>query len=179
MLGNVAELATANIFFAKDGVVYTPAANGTFLTGITRHRTIKLLRDAGVTVVEGSFRYSDFQNADEIFSTGNYSKLMPIIASTTARSSRGRSIARRASSTGTSRTAEGGHDVRPCANAEEMRAAFAPIWHYFGQLPPTDDAIKHFARVLEPERVHAGFDGDASSRARGRFTSISPFRAGR
>ena len=26
MLGNVAELATANIFFAKDGVVYTPAA---------------------------------------------------------------------------------------------------------------------------------------------------------
>ena len=32
MLGNVAELATANIFFAKDGVVYTPAANGTFLS---------------------------------------------------------------------------------------------------------------------------------------------------
>ena len=50
--------------------------------------------------------------------------------------------------------------VRPCANAEEMRAAFAPIWHYFGQLPPSEDAIKHFARVLEPQRVHAGFDGD-------------------
>ena len=79
MLGNVAELATANIFFAKDGIVYTPAANGTFLSGITRYRSIKLLRDAGVTVVEGSFRYTDFQNADEIFSTGNYSKLMPVI----------------------------------------------------------------------------------------------------
>ena len=79
MLGNVAELATANMFFAKDGVVYTPAANGTFLTGITRYRTIKLLRDAGVTVVEASLRYSDFQNADEIFSSGNYSKLMPVI----------------------------------------------------------------------------------------------------
>ena len=79
MLGNVAELATANIFFAKDGVVYTPAANGTFLSGITRFRTIQLMRDAGLTVVEGSFRYSDFQNADEIFSTGNYSKLMPVI----------------------------------------------------------------------------------------------------
>ena len=79
MLGNVAELATANIFFAKDGVVYTPAANGTFLSGITRHRTIKLMRDAGVTVVEGSFRYSDFEAADEVFSTGNYSKLMPIV----------------------------------------------------------------------------------------------------
>ncbi len=36
MLGNVAELATANIFMAKDGVVYTPIPNGTFLAGITR-----------------------------------------------------------------------------------------------------------------------------------------------
>src|ERR1044072_1420058 len=79
MLGNVAELATANIFFAKADLFYPPAANGTFLSGITRHRTIKLLRDAGVTVVEGSFRYSDFENADEAFSTGNYSKLMPIV----------------------------------------------------------------------------------------------------
>ena len=35
MLGNVAELATANIFMAKDGVVMTPMANGTFLNGVT------------------------------------------------------------------------------------------------------------------------------------------------
>ncbi len=51
-------------------------------------------------------------------------------------------------------------EVRPCANAEEMRAAFAPIWHYFGQLPPTEDRLKNFARIMEPHRVHAGFDGD-------------------
>jgi len=79
MLGNVAELATANIFMAKDGVVYTPVANGTFLAGITRRRTIALLRDAGVTVVESALRYADFQNADEIFSSGNYSKVVPVI----------------------------------------------------------------------------------------------------
>jgi branched-chain amino acid aminotransferase len=78
MLGNVAELASANIFFAKEGIVYTPAANGTFLAGITRARTIKLLRDAGVTVVEGTFRYRDFESADEIFSAGNYSKVVPV-----------------------------------------------------------------------------------------------------
>jgi len=79
MLGNVAELASANVFFAKDGVVYTPAANGTFLAGITRQRTIALLRDAGVTVIEGTLRYPDFENADEIFSTGNYSKVVPVV----------------------------------------------------------------------------------------------------
>jgi len=78
MLGNVAELGTANIFMAKDGVVFTPAANGTFLAGITRARVIALLRDAGVTVAEATLRYADFQSADEIFSTGNYTKVAPI-----------------------------------------------------------------------------------------------------
>jgi len=52
LLGNVAELATANIFIAKDGVVFTPAPNGTFLNGITRQRVIKLLREVGVRVIE-------------------------------------------------------------------------------------------------------------------------------
>ncbi len=32
MLGNVAETGTSNIFMVKDGVVFTPAANGTFLS---------------------------------------------------------------------------------------------------------------------------------------------------
>ncbi len=50
--------------------------------------------------------------------------------------------------------------ARACTNAEEMRAAFAPIWHYFGQLPPPEDALNHFARVIEPQRVIAGFDGN-------------------
>ena len=40
LLGNVAELATSNIFMAKEGVVYTPIPNGTFLAGITRERVI-------------------------------------------------------------------------------------------------------------------------------------------
>ena len=78
MLGNVAELGTANIFMVKDGVVLTPEANGTFLAGITRARVIALLRESGATVVEKSLRYSDFQSADEIFSSGNYSKVSPV-----------------------------------------------------------------------------------------------------
>jgi branched-chain amino acid aminotransferase len=77
MLGNVAELATSNIFMAKDGVVFTPVANGTFLAGITRKRVIGLLRDNGVTVIEKAMTYHDFETADEIFSSGNYSKVVP------------------------------------------------------------------------------------------------------
>jgi len=78
MLGNVAELATSNIFMARNGVVHTPIANGTFLAGITRQRVIGLLRKAGVVVIEGTLTYQDFKEADEIFSTGNYSKVVPV-----------------------------------------------------------------------------------------------------
>ncbi len=59
--------------------------------------------------------------------------------------------------------------VRACTTAEEMAAALAPIWHYFGQLPPTVESIKHFSRVLEPQRVHAAFDGDAAVAGSGSF----------
>jgi branched-chain amino acid aminotransferase len=76
--GNVAELANSNVFMGKDGVVFTPIPNGTFLAGITRMRTIALLRDAGITVVEKVLRYADFESADEIFATGNASKVLPI-----------------------------------------------------------------------------------------------------
>ncbi len=78
LVGNIAELATANLFIGKDGVVLTPAPNGTFLNGITRQRVIKLLREAGVSVVETTLGYADLENADEIFSSGNYSKVMPV-----------------------------------------------------------------------------------------------------
>ena len=78
MLGNVAELATSNIFMAKDGVVFTPVPNGTFLAGITRERVIGLLRETRVKVVEQTLSYADLEAADEIFSTGNYSKVVPV-----------------------------------------------------------------------------------------------------
>ena len=78
VVGNVAELANSNVFMAKDGVVFTPIPNGTFLAGITRQRVIGLLRGAGITVNETVMRYADFETADEIFSTGNASKVLPI-----------------------------------------------------------------------------------------------------
>ena len=78
LLGNVAEFATANVFMAKDGVVYTPVPNGTFLNGITRQRVIGLLRADGVEVVEKPLRYADFETADEIFASGNTVKVRPV-----------------------------------------------------------------------------------------------------
>jgi len=75
---NVAELATANLWIARDGVAMTPACNGTFLNGITRQRILRLLRDAGIETVETTLTRDDILNADEIFSSGNYGKVIPI-----------------------------------------------------------------------------------------------------
>ncbi len=76
--GNVAEFGTANLWIAKDGIARTPAINGTFLNGVTRQRVIQLLRDDGVTVEEGIVTRQDVMEADEVFNTGNYGKVMPV-----------------------------------------------------------------------------------------------------
>jgi len=78
-LGHVSELATANIMYAKGGEVHTPVPNGTFLVGITRDRVLSLLRATGVKVYEHSLRWQEFLEADEVFSTGNYGKVMPVV----------------------------------------------------------------------------------------------------
>ncbi len=78
MNGNVAEFANSNIFIAKDGKVHTPAINGTFLNGITRQRIIQLLRDAGVEVFERAITWPEVMDADEVFNSGNYAKVVPV-----------------------------------------------------------------------------------------------------
>lgn len=79
-MGNVAETATANIFMVRDGEVFTPIPNGTFLAGITRARHISNLRADGVTVHETVLSLQDFETADEVFMSGNMSKVTPVTA---------------------------------------------------------------------------------------------------
>ncbi|ALN72662.1 branched-chain amino acid aminotransferase [Aureimonas sp. AU20] len=78
-IGNVAETGTSNIFMVRDGAVFTPVPNGSFLNGITRQRVIQLLRTDGMEVVEASLSVEDFLSADEVFSTGNHSKVVPVV----------------------------------------------------------------------------------------------------
>jgi branched-chain amino acid aminotransferase len=79
-MGNVAESATANVFIVRDGVVMTPIANGTFLAGITRSRHMENLRADGVEVREVVMCFDDVTAADEVFLSGNFSKVMPVTA---------------------------------------------------------------------------------------------------
>lgn len=77
-MGNVAETATANVFIVKDGEVFTPIANGTFLAGITRARHIANLRAEGVRVHETVLSFAEVEAADEVFLSGNFAKVTAV-----------------------------------------------------------------------------------------------------
>jgi len=79
-MGNVAETATSNVFMVKDGVVMTPIANGTFLAGITRSRHMANLAADGFEVREAVLSFEDFEAADEVFLSGNMTKVTPVTA---------------------------------------------------------------------------------------------------
>lgn len=77
-MGNVAESATANVFMVKDGTVFTPIPNGTFLAGITRARHMSNMRADGIEVHEAVLSFGDFADADEVFLSGNMMKVTPV-----------------------------------------------------------------------------------------------------
>lgn len=77
-MGNLAESATANVFLVKDGEVFTPIPNGTFLAGITRARHMKNLSEDGTEVHETVLTFDDVRNADEVFLSGNMNKVTPV-----------------------------------------------------------------------------------------------------
>ena len=77
-LGNLAESATANVFLVRDGVVFTPVPNGTFLAGITRARHMANLRAEGVEVREAVLTFDDAHAADEVFLSGNFAKVTSV-----------------------------------------------------------------------------------------------------
>lgn len=79
-VGNVAETASANVFMVKDGEVFTPVPNGTFLAGITRERHMINMAADGMKVHEAVLSFDDFHQADEVFMSGNMMKVTPVAA---------------------------------------------------------------------------------------------------
>ena len=75
---NVVEFASSNLWLVKDSEVITPVHNHTFLNGITRQRVISLLGATGIDVCEREVKFKDVIAADEVFSTGNLGKVLPV-----------------------------------------------------------------------------------------------------
>ena len=76
---NIVEFGSANLFMVKNGRILTPEWNKTFLNGITKKRVISLLQQKGIEVNEQAITLDQLLNADEVFSTGNFGKVLPVI----------------------------------------------------------------------------------------------------
>ncbi len=77
--GYLAEGPGANLFFEKDGKLYTPAL-GHILPGITRATVFKMCRELGVTVEEGRYTAEDLFEADSAFFCGTGAEIIGIQA---------------------------------------------------------------------------------------------------
>ena len=76
--GNVAEGITSNIFWIKDGILYTPSTNLGILPGITRKVVLEIAQSLQIPIREGSFLTWELEQADECFVTTAVQELVPI-----------------------------------------------------------------------------------------------------
>ncbi|OBZ15459.1 MULTISPECIES: aminodeoxychorismate lyase [Bacillales] len=76
--GWLAEGIVSNLFFAKDGIVYTPDLTTGILPGITRERVLELARSAGYSAEEGLYSWERLHAADEIWLTNSIQELVPV-----------------------------------------------------------------------------------------------------
>lgn len=75
--GYVAEATGANIFFVKDGTLYTPPPE-CFLNGITRQSVIALAKLRQIPVVERLIRTEELSAFSECFLTGSAAEVTPV-----------------------------------------------------------------------------------------------------
>jgi len=75
--GSVTEGAYSNLFFVKDGVIWT--ANQDMLPGITRATVIKLAKRLNIPVHYVSLQETDMWHAEEIFLTSSLHGITPVI----------------------------------------------------------------------------------------------------
>lgn len=75
--GNVAESSGANVFFEKDGTLYTPAL-GSILPGITRATVIDMCAELDIPVVEKLFTPDEMRGADAAFFCGTAAEIVPL-----------------------------------------------------------------------------------------------------
>lgn len=75
MNDKVAEAPGANVFYEKDGVLYTPAL-GNILPGITRATVLELCDELNIQVVEAFFSKEEMYGADAAFFCGTAAEVI-------------------------------------------------------------------------------------------------------
>ena len=77
--GFVAEGVTSNVFWVKNGVLFTPAIETGILPGTTRSFVMQIAKSVDINVREGLYMKEDAENADELFVTNAVQELVPLM----------------------------------------------------------------------------------------------------
>ncbi len=78
--GLLTECTTSNVFFAREGRLYTPAVECGILDGITRDVVLTLAREQGIPAEEGRYPAERLASAEEAFLTNTSMEIMPVCA---------------------------------------------------------------------------------------------------
>jgi branched-subunit amino acid aminotransferase/4-amino-4-deoxychorismate lyase len=76
--GEIVSATTANLFWAKNGTLHTPALSTGALAGITRECVIEIANKHFIPLVEGIYEMTDLTDADEIFVTSSSLGIAPV-----------------------------------------------------------------------------------------------------
>ena len=76
--GLITEASHCNVFFVKEGVVYTHPTGPFLLDGITRQVVLELCEDVGIEVELKGIPASEIRNMDEAFLTGTSTQVLAI-----------------------------------------------------------------------------------------------------
>lgn len=78
--GYVAEGVTSNVFWIKDGELFTPAVDTGILPGTTREFVMEIAKMDGISVKEGFYTRKVVEAADELFVTNAIQEIVPLIS---------------------------------------------------------------------------------------------------
>jgi 4-amino-4-deoxychorismate lyase len=76
--GHVAEGVTSNVFWVKDGALYTPSVETGILPGITRSFILESGEKIGMAVHVGLYTKREVEQADEVFVSNSVQELVPL-----------------------------------------------------------------------------------------------------
>lgn len=76
--GYITEGIVSNVFFVKQGVLFTPAVEIGILPGITRDFVIELASGLGYEVRQGFYTWADLLSAEEVFITNSIQEIVPV-----------------------------------------------------------------------------------------------------
>jgi len=78
--GHLCEGSASNLFWVRDGRVFTPDVSTGLLEGVTRSTIMRLCEEKlGLRLISGEFRLQDLHYSDEVFITSTSLEVLPVV----------------------------------------------------------------------------------------------------